>query len=106
MYGDKPCYFIGILALPRGALKQNIMYLLQWGFSHMLILHLSPGRAINSRQPEQLTTYFRHKWGHMAQKPYSNSYHRWRKAPAIFCIQRLTSPEVKRELPTGKHQTS
>lgn len=46
MYGDKPCYFIGILALPRGALKQNIMYLLQWGFSHMLILHLSPGRAI------------------------------------------------------------
>ncbi|KTB49832.1 hypothetical protein AR445_25735 [Klebsiella quasipneumoniae] len=46
MYGDKPCYFIGILALPRGALKQNIMYPLQWGFSHMLILHLSPGRAI------------------------------------------------------------
>ena len=45
------------------------------------------------------------KWGHIAQKPYSNSYHRWQKAPATFCIQRLTSPEVKRELPAGKHQT-
>ncbi|PZX77686.1 hypothetical protein DMT38_20345 [Klebsiella variicola] len=46
MYGYKPCYFIGILALPRGSLKQNIMYPLQWGLSHMLILLLPPGRAI------------------------------------------------------------
>ncbi len=32
------------------------------------------------------------------------SIHRCRNAPAIFCIQRLASAEVKREPPTRRHK--